>query len=458
MQVVAGNDPPALEPAPARRRGRRATSSGRRRPQKSLSFLIALDLTGGRHAGSSRLCVKSRRNRWSDATVARRRIESRSWPYVNSIPCDASGVSAWTCTSPTGFSARAAAGPRDAGHRDRDVRTRAARARPRPSPPPSPRRPRRAARASPQRRRARAPSRRSRTRRSEPTKTSLEPGTDVSRAATIPPVHDSAVASVQPRARQSSSTISSTPRSSSLKRCRAEPLAQRVRKRVRRPVQVDVDLEVARADGRRDPRRLSPGLRERPRNLRLARAEEAEDAVLGRLARGPARAAPAPSPARAATAAAARAAAPAGRRRRRVPASSTSPGAVPASPSETAPSGSVACLRTPVSKSAYGRRSRSANALEIRSISAFSPSSTRSGRPAARATSSTVRSSCVGPRPPETTHRSARSPSTKRSLELVLGVADDRDQRRLEPEAHELAREERPVAVVPVARGRARCR
>ena len=42
-----------------------------------------------------------------------------------------------------------------------------------------------------------------------PRNTSLEPGTDVSRAATSPPVHDSAVASVSPRSRQSSSTSSS---------------------------------------------------------------------------------------------------------------------------------------------------------------------------------------------------------------------------------------------------------
>ncbi len=35
--------------------------------------------------------------------------------------------------------------------------------------------------------------------------------------------------------------------------------------------------------------------------------------------------------------------------------SSTTPGAVPASPSDSAPAGSVACLRTPVTNSAYGR-------------------------------------------------------------------------------------------------------
>jgi hypothetical protein len=39
----------------------------------------------------------------------------------------------------------------------------------------------------------------------------------------------------------------------------------------------------------------------------------------------------------------------------------------------------------------------------------------------------------------------------ERGPELVLPVPDDRDPRGLEPEADELAREERPVAIVPVA-------
>jgi hypothetical protein len=39
----------------------------------------------------------------------------------------------------------------------------------------------------------------------------------------------------------------------------------------------------------------------------------------------------------------------------------------------------------------------------------------------------------------------------ERCLELVLLVADDRDQRRLEPEPYELSRQERPVAIRPVA-------
>src|SRR5207253_2704834 len=62
-------------------------------------------------------------------------------------------------------------------------------------------------------------------------------------------------------------------------------------------------------------------------------------------------------------------------------------------------------------KSAYGRPRRSATAREIASISRASSSSTTSSTPAARARSSTVRSSWVGPRPPETRHASASSPS-----------------------------------------------
>ena len=46
--------------------------------------------------------------------------------------------------------------------------------------------------------------------------------------------------------------------------------------------------------------------------------------------------------------------------------SSTKPGAVPASPREIAPSGSVACLVTPVANSVYGLPMRSANMRETR--------------------------------------------------------------------------------------------
>ena len=59
----------------------------------------------------------------------------------------------------------------------------------------------------------------------------------------------------------------------------------------------------------------------------------------------------------------------------------------------------------------YGRRSRCATCRVHVSMRFSSPLCRTSGRPAARASSSTVRSSCVGPRPPEMTSRSCSSPS-----------------------------------------------
>ena len=147
------------------------------------------------------------------------------------------------------------------------------------------------------------------------------------------------------------------------------------------------------------------------------------------------------SRARSARAAAAPPAARAARPRRGRSCSRRTAGAVPASPSETAPSGSDACLRTPAAKSAYGRRSRSATPRETPSISRCEllVDAQRRGR-SPRASSSTVRSSCVGPRPPERMQRSAAEPSRERRRELLRAVADDDDPRRLEAEARQLLR------------------
>ena len=62
-----------------------------------------------------------------------------------------------------------------------------------------------------------------------------------------------------------------------------------------------------------------------------------------------------------------------------------------------------------------------------------------------------MRSSCVGPSPPETRQRSALERLSERVLEVVDAVADDRDPRRLEAEADDLGCEERAVAVVSLA-------
>src|SRR6266550_333742 len=177
----------------------------------------ALHASGEVHADSSRVCCKSRRRRWSAVTVARRRIEFRSPGKTKSALREPSGPSAWRKTRPTGFSSL---------------------------PPPGPAMPVTATETS-ARSRFRAPTAiaaavsadtapwRDRTSggtssslaftssayaTTAPTKTSLEPGTEVSRSATMPPVHDSAAPSVSPRPRQRSRTSSSIGRSSRLNR------------------------------------------------------------------------------------------------------------------------------------------------------------------------------------------------------------------------------------------------
>ena len=117
-----------------------------------------------------------------------------------------------------------------------------------------------------------------------PWKTSLEPGTDVSRAATSPPVHDSAVPSVSPRARQRSSTSSCTVRSSRPNRYSRERLRERRLERIGarlRPGlddEIDVDLEVTGADRRLDAVPVAARVGERLRDRGLADAVEPQDA------------------------------------------------------------------------------------------------------------------------------------------------------------------------------------
>ena len=82
---------------------------------------------------------------------------------------------------------------------------------------------------------------------------------------------------------------------------------------------------------------------------------------------------------------------------------------------------------------------------------ASSAESTWSGRPVARASSSTVRSSCVGPRPPGDDEQLSREPFAERRFDVVCPVPDDPDLGRLDPEREQRAREKRPVAVVAVA-------
>ena len=122
-----------------------------------------------------------------------------------------------------------------------------------------------------------------------PRKTSLEPATDVSRAATSPPVHDSAVASVRPRSRHAVEherldrplVVARRGTSRAARRARASSCVG-ARLGARLDEQVDVDLEVARADRRLDPVAVAAGVVERLRDGRLGDAVEAQHAPLGR--------------------------------------------------------------------------------------------------------------------------------------------------------------------------------
>ena len=129
----------------------------------------------------------------------------------------------------------------------------------------------------------------------------------------------------------------------------------------------------------------------------------------------------------------------------------TSAGAVPARPTTTAPSGTDACLWTPGANSLYGRRSRSGDLPRPRLDAPRAPRARTSGRPAARASSSTVRSSWVGPRPPEMTSRSCSRPSRSARSSSVGASPTMRTSSGSMPERDQRLREVRPVAVGAVA-------
>ena len=75
-------------------------------------------------------------------------------------------------------------------------------------------------------------------------------------------------------------------------------------------------------------------------------------------------------------------------------------------------------------------------------------SSSSSGAPANSATTSAVRSSAVGPSPPEVTTRATpRGEEVERAREVVRPVADDHDVRDLDPERASRWRQPRAVAV-----------
>ena len=174
-----------------------------------------------------------------------------------------------------------------------------------------------------------------------------------------------------------------------------------------------MDLELARADRHLDAVAFAAGACERLRHGRLRRPEEAEDVVLARRARRRARAARARSRARAARVAAARAAGPAGRRRRIARGRGRARVRCLRARARSAPSGTrrlLAHSRGEVARTgARGARRSCARCVPICALELLVDG--RAARPATRATSSTVRSSCVGPSPPETRQRSAANAS-----------------------------------------------
>ena len=199
-----------------------------------------------------------------------------------------------------------------------------------------------------------------------------------------------------------------------------------------------MDLEVAGADRRLDAVAVAAHVRERLRHGRLGRAEEAEHA---RPRRGARQHTPHGRRLQSARPQPAQLAGRAGHHDDDAPvrvddeARRGSGG-----PEHVAPSGSRRLLahalrEVRVRPSAGGRRGRARSPR-----SPLELASTTSGRPATFATSSTVRSSWVGPRPPETRQRSASHAATQRALELVRAVADDGDARRLETELSASAR------------------
>ena len=290
------------------------------------------------------------------------------------------------------------------------------------------------------------------------------PATAVSRAATSPPVHDSAVASVSRRSRQRPSTISSTERSSSANRYRSSSVAQPAGElvgallRTRLGEQVDVDLEVACADRRLDSVAVAARLGEGPRDRRLAHAEEAQDTTLPAARHARALAGPARSRARGATAAAARRAGRAGRRRARRPTRGRARAPSRRARARLRPPGSVACFVHARCK------------VGVRPAQALRERARDLPRSAARGRRSTTqrhagglgdeldRAVVVGrAEPARDEHQVSREPLREGRPQLVGPVADDRDPLRLEAEPQQPRRRETARSGRCARRGRARC-
>ena len=101
VQVLAGNDPPAIGaptiPELTRLPGSDGIEDVRGEPQgeEETKPFIAPHATGRAHTSLCRFCVKRRRARWSEAITERRRIESRLPGKLKEAPRPPAGVSAW---------------------------------------------------------------------------------------------------------------------------------------------------------------------------------------------------------------------------------------------------------------------------------------------------------------------------------------------------------------------------
>ena len=213
-----------------------------------------------------------------------------------------------------------------------------------------------------------------------------------------------------------------------------------------------MDLEVAGADRHLEPVAVATRLLERLRDLRLAGPEEAQACAA-------AAACPRSSTRRTASVSSAFGQSRCSSRGRPGQDDDRRPvrvdheaGRGAGEPEDAAPSGTVACLRTPCAKSAYGRFSRSATRARQPSICASSSSSTSSSSPRDLG-DDLDRAIVVGraeaARAGDEVGRGERV--AQRRLELGGVVADDLDPRRLDPEGEERASEEGAVQIGALA-------
>ena len=163
---------------------------------------------------------------------------------------------------------------------------------------------------------------------------------------------------------------------------------------------------------------------------------------------------------RAPTSAAARAAGPAARRPigpvRPSAGGTTRPGAVPDRLEDRRPERDrrLLAVRPPRSPRGRVRASASRSPRGSRRCVLAAPRRATVSRPWKRPTTSAVRSSAVGPRPPLVTIRStpSRASHAQRGLHVVRPVADDDDRLEVDPELAQALGQPRPVAVGDAAR------